>query len=248
MYPNQLRKIVLDMVYKSKSGHIGGSFSIAELICYLYNNYEFSSDKQNDILILSKGHAVPIIYAALYVKNVLSESDILSFREINSKLEGHPVKNKLPEVFANTGSLGQGLSIAIGHAKAKKYLNISGQVFCIIGDGEIQEGQIWESLLYLNNNPLDNLTIFLDRNGSQNDGNCPEYKNLDNILSSFNFDFIATNGNTNLEFNFQNNGLTKFVSLHTIKGYGVSFMQTSEWHGKIPNHEEYERAINELSN
>lgn len=249
MYPNQIRKIALKMIYEAKSGHIGGSFSIAELIAYLFNNYFFVPDKTKDVIILSKGHAVPILYAALNIIGVISDEELLTFRSIDSKLEGHPVKTKIPELFATTGSLGQGLSIAVGHALAKKKLNIDGKVFCIIGDGELQEGQIWETLLFLNENPLDNLYIIIDRNGSQNDGPTPQYKNLDKILSSYNFEYKNIDGHNNVEeISTMGNSLTKLILLNTIKGFGVSFMQTSEWHGKIPSESEYERALNELSN
>lgn len=239
------------MIYNAQSGHIGGSFSIAETIAYLFNNYKFVNDKQHDILILSKGHAAPILYAALYLDNKIDENELKTFREINSRLEGHPVKNKIPEVFATTGSLGQGLSIAVGHAIAKKMLNLSGKVFCIIGDGELQEGQIWETLVFLNSYPLDNLYILLDNNGAQNDGLTKQFKNLNYILREFNFEWSELNGNDIKELEYitnMNNNKTKFITLQTIKGYGVSFMQTPEWHGKIPNKDEYERAMNELSN
>ena len=138
--PNKLRKHVLDMVYEKQSGHIGGSFSIAELTAYLYSNYDLLNSNK-DKLILSKGHAVPILYAALYELGVIDTLE--NFREINSPLQGHPDKIRLPYMHATTGALGQGLSIAIGHALACKTKNLSNSIFCILGDGELQEGQIW---------------------------------------------------------------------------------------------------------
>ena len=146
--PNNLRKHVLRMVYEKQSGHIGGSFSIAELIAYLYSNFNLTSNEKNaPKLILSKGHSVPIIYAVLYELGYLSDDDISKFREINSPLQGHPDKIRLKYLHATTGSLGQGLSIAIGHAIGLKLIKSSNPCFCIVGDGEIQEGQIWEGLM-----------------------------------------------------------------------------------------------------
>ena len=142
---NRLREHVLKMVYDKQSGHIGGSFSLAEVVAHLYSTYDIASDKIGSCrLILSKGHAVPIIYAALYELGILTEDDISTFREVDSLLQGHPDKLRLPYLHATTGSLGQGLSIAIGHSLAMKLKSLNKHCFCIIGDGEIQEVQIWE--------------------------------------------------------------------------------------------------------
>jgi transketolase len=162
--PNDLRKHILNMVYEKKSGHIGGSFSICELIAYLYSYYNLVN---KDKLILSKGHAVPAIYAALHELGYIGIND---FRDIGSALQGHPDKCRLRYIHATTGSLGQGLSIAIGHALAYKLQNKQNNVFCIIGDGELQEGQIWEAFMFGPKYKLDNLICFIDCNGLQNDG------------------------------------------------------------------------------
>ena len=165
--PNKLRKHVLDMVYNKQSGHIGGCFSIAEVITYLYNNYDLINDSK-DKLILSKGHAVPIIYAALYELGLLKTLE--NFREINSPLQGHPDKQRLKYMHATTGALGQGLSISIGHALSYKLQEKNNKVFCILGDGELQEGQIWEAFMLAPKYKLDNLVCFVDYNKAQNDG------------------------------------------------------------------------------
>lgn len=165
--PNKLRKHVLDMVYEKQSGHIGGSFSMAEITAYLYNNYDLITPNK-DKFILSKGHAVPILYAALYELGHIDTLD--NFREVNSPLQGHPDKERLNLMHATTGALGQGLSIAIGHALACKTKNLDNKIFCVLGDGEVQEGQIWEALMLAPKYKLDNLVCFIDYNKSQNDG------------------------------------------------------------------------------
>ena len=250
--PNKLRRKVLDMIYTKKSGHIGGSFSIAELVAVLYSDYDFTN---RDKLILSKGHSVPIIYAALHEIGVLSDADIDLFREIDSPLQGHPVKAALPALHATTGSLGQGLSIAIGHALAFKLKgNDASKVFCIMGDGEIQEGQVWEAFMFASKMKLDNLMCFIDWNKYQNDGatskTMPIYSNLKNKIASFGLYCETIDGhNMNeirrvLEISMPK---PKCIILDTIKGKGVSFMESQKWHTKIPTQEQYKAAIKELN-
>ena len=176
--PNKLRKHVLDMVYEKQSGHIGGSFSMAEITAYLYNNYDLITPNK-DKLILSKGHAVPILYAALYE---LGHIDTLNnFREVNSPLQGHPDKARLNLMHATTGALGQGLSIAIGHALACKTKKLDNKIFCVLGDGEIQEGQIWEAFMLAPKYGLDNLICFIDYNKAQNDGYVKDILDMGNL-------------------------------------------------------------------
>ena len=165
--PNVLRKKVIDMVVAKQSGHIGGAFSMAELTSVLYEDFDIGG---KDKLILSKGHAVPIIYAVLHELGQITDEELNLFREIDSPLQGHPDKLRLPLMDATTGSLGQGLSIAIGHSLGKKLRNEEGTVFCILGDGELQEGQIWESLMYYPKTELKNLICIVDWNKGQNDG------------------------------------------------------------------------------
>lgn len=247
--PNKLRNHVLDMVYSKKSGHIGGSFSIAELISYLYSDFDLIN---KDKLILSKGHGVPIVYATLYEMGVIDEID--SFREINSTLQGHPDKSRFRYVHATTGSLGQGLSIAIGHALASKLRKITNNVFCVVGDGEMQEGQIWEALMLAPKYKLTNLTCFVDRNGGQNDGRVRDILDLTNLkdkIVSFGWDVYEVNGHDVDEIKqaTTTKGIRpKCVILNTIKGKGVSFMENYEWHSKVPTEEEYNKAKTELNN
>ena len=255
--PNNLRKHVLKMVYEKQSGHIGGSFSLAEIISYLYSNHDVAYEGiGTDRLILSKGHAVPIIYAVLYEMGLILTKDLNSFREINSPLQGHPDKQRLKFMHATTGSLGQGLSIAIGHALALKLKKINKRCFCIVGDGEMQEGQIWEALMLAPKFKLDNLICVIDSNKSQNDGLVEDILPMGSLLKkieSFGWDVIELNGNNEEEvekgfFGLSNrrNGIPKCIIANTQKGSGVSFMNDPAWHAKVPNKEEYERAVEEL--
>ena len=248
--PNKLRKHVLDMVYDKQSGHIGGSFSIAELTAYLYNN--FNLIEGNDKIILSKGHAVPILYAALYELGVINT--INNFREINSPLQGHPDKEKLPYMHATTGALGQGLSITIGHALASKTKKLNNKIFCILGDGELQEGQIWEGFMLAPKYKLSNLVCFIDYNKAQNDGyvkNILDLGDLKTKINSFGWETKVIDGHNIKEIHNSIKNLGQWdyplcIILDTIKGKGVSFMEHPEWHAKAPNKEEYNNALKEL--
>ena len=255
--PNRLRKHVLRMVYEKQSGHIGGSFSLAEIIAYLYSNYSVASKEVGeDKLVLSKGHAVPILYAALFEMGLLSDEDVSKFREIDSPLQGHPDKLRLKYMHATTGSLGQGLSIAIGHALAMKLKGLDKKCFCILGDGEMQEGQIWEALMLAPNYELDNLVCIIDSNKSQNDGLVEDILPMGSLsekVRSFGWDVIEIDGNNEQEVEEQItklcdnlNGVPKCIVANTQKGSGVSFMNDPAWHAKAPNKEEYEMALEEL--
>ena len=254
--PNKLRKHVLKMVFEKQSGHIGGSFSIAEIVAYLYSKFDLANDKiGSDRLVLSKGHAVPILYAVLYEMGILSDSDMEKFREVDSPLQGHPDKVRLPYMHATTGSLGQGLSIAIGHALAMKLKKLNKTCFCIVGDGELQEGQIWESLMLAPNYDLDNLVCFIDSNKSQNDGLVEDIFPMGSIIEkikSFRWDVYEIDGNNTEEIEkvmkmaMVKNKKPKCIILNTQKGGGVSFMKDPAWHAKAPNKEEFEAALKEL--
>ena len=252
---NDLRKIVLKMVYDKQSGHIGGSFSIAELVSYLYNNFELLSE-DGDKLILSKGHAVPILYAALYELGVLSDDDLEKFREIDSPLQGHPDKLRLPQMHATTGALGQGLSIAIGHALAFQLKGSPNKAFCILGDGELQEVQIWEALMLAPKYKLNNLVCFIDHNGAQNDGLVSDIlrvEPIDEKVSTFGWYTLRIDGNDYdaiadaIDNVPEDNELPICIVMDTDKGSGVSFMKDPAWHAKVPNEEEYKQAMEELS-
>lgn len=249
IHSNKLRLLVLNMVFNAQSGHIGGSFSLAELIAYLYSERDMIN---KDKLILSKGHAVPIIYAALHEVGLLNDSDLKTFREINSTLQGHPDKNRLRYLHATTGSLGQGLSIAIGHALASKLGGIDNKIFCILGDGELQEGQIWEALMFAPKYGLDNLICIIDNNKAQNDGYIKDILDLGNLrtkIENFGWAVLEIDGHNTSQIEFAikvETNVPKCIILDTIKGKGVSFMENSEWHSRAPNSVEYFNAVKEL--
>lgn len=251
--PNKLRRKVLDMVYQKKSGHIGGSFSIAELIAVLYSDYDISG---KDKLILSKGHAVPIIYAALNELGKISDEEMNTFREVDSRLQGHPDKTRLSLMDATTGSLGQGLSIAIGHALGKKLKSEEGKIFCVLGDGEIQEGQVWEALSYFPKTKLANLVCMVDWNKLQSDGKVndfiPMYENLEERISSLGWNCRTINGHDmkriRVELSLEREEMPLCLILDTVKGKGVSFMENDvSWHSRVPTEEEHKKAMEELS-
>ena len=249
--PNVLRKKVIDMVVAKQSGHIGGAFSMAELTSVLYEDYDIGG---KDKLILSKGHAVPIIYAVLHELGQISDDDLNLFREIDSPLQGHPDKLRLQLMDATTGSLGQGLSIAIGHSLGKKLKNEDGTIFCVLGDGELQEGQVWEALMYYPKTDLHNLVCIIDWNKGQNDGYSKDfsimYDNLEERISSFGWTTTVIDGHDMdaIRNSFETVEVDKplCVILDTIKGKGVSFMENPSWHCKVPTEEEYEIAMKEL--
>jgi transketolase len=240
------------MVYKKQSGHIGGSFSICDIVAYLYSNFDF---RDKDKLILSKGHAVPAIYAALYELGHIETLD--NFREINSPLQGHPDKNRLNYIHATTGSLGQGLSIAIGHAIAMKLQKSDGKVFCILGDGELQEGQIWEAFMSAPKFKLDNLVCLIDYNGCQSEGfveDIMDLGKLDEKIYSFGWTIVRGDGNDveNIDWCINRFEKTpkgpKCIIFKTVKGKGVSFMENkSFWHSGIPSENQYQSALMELN-
>lgn len=255
--PNNLRKHVLKMVYEKQSGHIGGSFSLAELISVLYTKYDLISDEIDSAkLVLSKGHAVPILYAVLYELGLLTDAELTTFREVNSVLQGHPDKCRLKYMHATTGSLGQGLSISIGYALGMKLKKINQPTFCILGDGEMQEGQIWEALMLAPKFSLDNLICFIDCNGSQNDGMVNDILSLNPLnekILSFGWNVLTVDGHninlleTSIDSSFNHkNGKPTCIILNTKKGHGVSFMNHPDWHAKAPNKAEYEKALQEL--
>ena len=254
--PNVLRKKVIDMVVSKQSGHIGGAFSMAELTSVLYEDYEIGG---KDKLILSKGHAVPIIYAVLHELGQITDEDLDLFREIDSPLQCHPDKLRLPLMDATTGSLGQGLSIAIGHSHGKTLRDEDGTVFCVLGDGELQEGQIWEALMYYPKTKLSNLICIIDWNKGQNDGYTKDfsimYDNLYERIESFGWDTKVIDGHnvdeirnslSNESNSFRKVNKPLCLILNTIKGKGVSFMEHPSWHCKVPTEEEYKIAMKEL--
>src|SRR3990167_6503045 len=252
--PNKLRKTVLDMVFEKKSGHIGGSFSLAELISLLYSEFDLANEDRKNKLILYKAHCVPILYAALHELGKITKEELKTFREINSRLQGHCDKVKLPLLDFTGGSLGQGLSVALGHALAKNLKKERGAIFCILGDCELAEGEVWEALMCAPKFKLKNLICIIDWNKIQSDGYVqdvlPIYKNLKQKIVSFGWDCRLIDGHNIDKIRKCLNGQylkPLCIILSTIKGKGVSFMENApSYHSQIPTKEEYEKALKEL--
>ena len=258
---NDVRIDIIHEVYSAKSGHPGGALSIADILTVLYFNQmnvnpEMPQSNLRDRLVLSKGHASAALYAVLAERGFINKEDLKTFRKLGSNLQGHPDMEKVPGVDMSTGSLGQGLSIANGMAIASKMDNLGCRVYCILGDGEIEEGQIWEAAMTSNKYKLDNLCVILDNNGLQIDGKVEEVKALDCLYSkweSFGFNVIPCDGH-NIDMlidSFEKARQTKekpsIIIARTVKGKGVPFMENkAEWHGKAPNDEQYERAMKAL--
>ena len=257
----KIRLGIIDAVYYGKSGHPGGSLSIADIMTVLYfDEMNIDSEKpdweEKDRLVLSKGHCSPALYSALAYRGFFPIEDLKTFRNINSYLQGHPDRKHIPGVDMTTGSLGQGLSAANGMAIAGKIENKNYRVYCILGDGELEEGQIWEAAMSANKYKLDNLCVIIDNNNLQIDGTIDEVmssKPIDEKFRSFGFEIIKIDGH-NLEeiksaFEVARNIKNKPVCIiaNTIKGKGVSYMENKpEWHGKAPNDEEYKQAVEDI--
>ena len=258
---HKVRKNILESVHSASSGHIGGSLSCADILTVLYfNQMNIDPKKPNDInrdrLVLSKGHCTPALYSVLAEKGYFDEEELKSFRKIDSNLQGHPDMNKVPGVDMTTGSLGQGLSSAVGMAIASKMNKAGCRVYSILGDGEIEEGQIWEAAMSAYKNKLDNLCVVLDNNGLQIDGKVEDVAGLDDIegkFKSFGFNVIKADGHNmqslidSFETAKQCKGMPSIIIAKTVKGKGISFMENEAgWHGKAPNDEEYTYALKEL--
>lgn len=255
------RRLILNMLEKAQSGHPGGSLSAIDLITALFF-HEMRMDPKNaawedrDRFVLSKGHGVPALYAVLSQLGIIPESELSTLRRINSRLQGHPDRVVLPFVEASTGSLGQGLSIAQGIALALKLQKRSSRVFCLMGDGETQEGQIWETAMSAPKYKLNNLIAILDNNNGQIDGHVTEVMNLEPIADkwrSFNWVVHTINGHSfaeiisALEKARGEKDRPTLILAKTVKGKGVSFMEDKiSWHGVAPNAEELQRALEEL--
>ena len=259
----KIRLGIIDEVYYGKSGHPGGSLSIADIMTVLYFD-EMNIDNENpnwedrDRLVLSKGHCSPALYAALAYRGYFPIEDLKTFRNINSYLQGHPDKKNIPGVDMSTGSLGQGLSAANGMAISAKLNKKNYRVYCILGDGEIEEGQIWEAAMSSSKYKLNNLCVIVDNNNLQIDGTIDEVmssKPIDDKFRSFGFEIIKIDGH-NIEeiksaFEVAKNVKEKPVCIiaKTIKGKGVKYMENKvDWHGKAPNEDEYKQAIIDIEN
>ena len=257
----KVRMGIIESTHSAKAGHPGGSLSATEIFTYLYFK-EMNIDPKNpkwedrDRFVLSKGHTAPGLYATLAHRGYFPVEDLKTLRKIDSYLQGHPNMNMVPGVDMSTGSLGQGISVAVGMALAAKTTGKDNRVYSLLGDGEIQEGQVWEACMAAAHYKLDNLCIVVDNNGLQIDGNIKDvmspYPIVDK-LDAFGFRTVAIDGHDfdAIEEAFQvakaTKGMPTAIVITSIKGKGVSFMDNDAgWHGKAPNDAEYEQAMAEL--
>ncbi len=257
----KVRMSVIEGTFNAKSGHPGGSLSIADIITYLYL-YKLNIDPKNpkwedrDRFVLSKGHTAPALYGAMALKGFFPEEEIKTLRKPTSRLQGHPSMNLTPGVDMSTGSLGQGVSVAVGMALGAKINNKSFRVYTVLGDGEIEEGQVWEAAMFASAKKLDNLVVIVDNNDLQIDGTLEEVNSpypIDEKFKAFGFNVINIDGHDfdqiDEAFTQAENckGKPTAIIAKTIKGKGVSFMENQVgWHGKGPNEEEYNAAMAEL--
>jgi transketolase len=258
---NKVRQGIITGVYNAKCGHPGGSLSAAEIFTYLYFE-EMRIDPKNpkmedrDRFVLSKGHVAPGLYSTLANRGFFDVEALKTLRHTGSFLQGHPDMKGVPGVDMSSGSLGQGLSAAVGMALAARLQNKDYRVYCLCGDGEIEEGQIWEAAMFAGHRKLDNLVLFVDNNNLQIDGSLDEVCSpnpIDKKFEAFNFYVQVINGNDfdeiaqALENAREHKGQPSAIVAKTLKGKGVSYMENScGWHGKAPNAEEYEIAMKEL--
>lgn len=255
---NENRKRIINMIYKAKSGHSGGSLSIIDMLTAIYEiDVDFNENPRSKV-VLSKGHTVPAQYAILNSKGIIKDEEMNTLRKINSRLQGHPSVVDIPEVDATTGLLGQGLSIAVGMAIAKRNNNDNHHVYAIVGDGEMQEGQIWEALMQAAHYKLNNLILIIDYNKLSSYGDVNQSMNLEPLkqkVDSFNFYTIEIDGN-NMEqvvnalyeaYKVQDKPIA--IICNTIKGKGISFMENNpKWHNGEISDEEYKIAMHDLDN
>ncbi|HIV87567.1 MAG TPA: transketolase [Candidatus Pygmaiobacter gallistercoris] len=257
----KVRMGIIEGVHGGKSGHPGGSLSAADLFTYLYFK-EMNIDPKNpkwadrDRFVLSKGHTAPGLYATLANRGYFPVEDLPTLRHIDSYLQGHPNMNTVPGIDMSTGSLGQGVSTAVGMALAAKITGKSYRTYTLLGDGEIEEGQVWEAFMSAAHYKLDNLLVVIDNNGLQIDGPVADVMSpypIDEKMRAFGFNVICINGNDldeiDAAFNAARNykGKPTAIVMKTTKGKGVSFMENQVgWHGKAPNDEQYEIAMSEL--
>jgi transketolase len=257
----EMRIDIIKMLHAARSGHPGGSLSLIDILTVLMTRYvertpENAEDPDRHRMVLSKGHGVPALYAVLAKLGVIPHDELLTLRHVDSRLQGHPHNGSLFAAEASTGSLGQGLSIAQGMAMTAKLDSKEYKVYCVMGDGETQEGQVWEALLSAPMFKLDNLIVILDYNKGQIDGPTNDIVNLEPLadkLRAFNWDVQEIDGH---DFEAIDAALAKaqgyggrphFIIAHTVKGKGVSFMEhPTEWHGKAPNDEQAAAALKEL--
>ena len=257
----KVRRGIVDSVHSAKAGHPGGSLSIADLLTYLYFD-KMNIDPENpkmanrDRLVLSKGHAAPALYSVLAHRGFFPVEELLTLRKIGSRLQGHPDMKHIPGVDMSSGSLGQGISCAVGMALSAKHFGETYRVYTILGDGECEEGQVWEAAMFAGNKGLSNLTVYVDFNNLQIDGSCDEVNSpapLDKKFEAFGFNVIVIDGHNFDEIEAATLAAEKVtdkptaIIMNTVKGKGVSFMENKcGWHGKAPGDEDYAVAVAEL--
>ena len=259
---NEVRKGIVTAVHSAKAGHPGGSLSAADIFTYLYFE-EMNIDPKNpkdpdrDRFVLSKGHTAPGYYSAMAQRGYFPVEDLVTLRHVGSHLQGHPCMQHIPGIDMSSGSLGQGISAAVGMAIAGKLDNKSYRVYTLLGDGEIQEGQVWEASMFAGHRKLDNLVVIVDNNGLQIDGRiedvCSPYPIADKFRA-FNFHVVeVADGNDfdQLRAAFkearETKGMPTAIVMKTVKGKGISYMENQAgWHGKAPNDEQYAQAMEEL--
>ena len=259
---NEVRKGIVTAVHSAKAGHPGGSLSAADIFTYLYFE-EMNIDPKNpkmadrDRFVLSKGHTAPGLYSALANRGYFPVEDLKTLRHLGSYLQGHPCMQETPGVDMSSGSLGQGISAAVGMALAAKMDGKEYRTYTLLGDGEIQEGQVWEAAMFAGHRKLDNLVVIVDNNGLQIDGKiedvCSPYP-IDKKFEAFNFHVINIDGNDfdQIDAAFKEakatKGMPTAIICKTVKGKGVSFMENNAgWHGKAPNDEEYALPMADLA-
>lgn len=261
LHAANIRKMAIEAVYSANSGHPGGSLSAVDIITYLYME-EMNIDPENpknperDRFVLSKGHCSPALYGALAERGFIPKEDIKTFRHTDSYLQGHPDMKGVKGVDMSTGSLGQGISAACGMAECAKLDNKDYRVYVVMGDGESEEGQVWEAAMFAAHYNLDNLTVFLDFNGLQIDGDVRDVMNptpLDKKFEAFNWNVLHIDAHNFEEIEAAVNeakatkGKPTLILAKSVKGKGVSFMENkAEWHGAAPKKEQYEQAMKEL--
>ena len=258
---NEVRKGIVTAVHSTKSGHPGGSLSAADILTYLYFE-EMNIDPKDpkkadrDRFVLSKGHIAPALYSTLAHRGYFPVEDLTTLRHVGSYLQGHPDMKHIPGVDMSSGSLGQGSSAAVGMALAGKLDNASYRVYCVLGDGEVQEGQVWEAAMFAGARKLDNLVFVVDNNGLQIDGDiedvCSPYP-LPDKFKAFNFHVIEIDAHDfeQIDAAFrearETKGMPTAIIAKSVKGKGVSFMENqASWHGSAPNDEQYAQAMEEL--
>ena len=258
---NEIRKGIVTAVHSAKAGHPGGSLSCADLMTFLYFE-EMNIDPKDpkkadrDRFVLSKGHCAPALYSTLAQRGFFPVEDLTTLRKLGSHLQGHPCMQHTPGVDMSSGSLGQGISVAVGMALSAKLSNDSYRVYTLLGDGEIAEGQVWEAAMFAGHKKLDNLVVIIDNNGLQIDGKIEDVCNpypIDKKFEAFNFHVINIDAHDfdQIRAAFaeakETKGMPTAIIMKSVKGKGVSFMENQAgWHGKAPNDEQYEIAMEDL--